>query len=135
MLKDDRAMPILTGVILIVSAVALGQRADDILAYLTTERPPQIAPVDDAAQVAPGGSVLVDVLANDAHATAEDAARLRIVSSPACGAAEIASGGIFYIANPRCSGPQSVVYCVARGDECPAATIMIDIAVRPAQGR
>lgn len=132
LLKDDRARPILTGAILAVGAIVLGQRADEILAYLLSDPPPRIEPQDDFGAVAPGAMLTIDVLANDAHATPEDAANLRILSFPACGAAEIAANGVLYIANPNCSGRQIAVYCVRRGDLCPRATIAIDIAPEPA---
>lgn len=135
LLRDDSARSILTGLLLVVGMVVLGQRAEEILAYLLREPAPRIAPMDDAATVAPGAVLRIDALANDANATPEDAANLRILSSPACGAAEIAANGVLYIANQHCSGRQMVVYCVTRGDECPRATITIEIAREAGESR
>lgn len=128
LLQDDRVMSVLTGLIIVIGMAMLAQRSDELIDFLFAERAAQITPQDDTASVAAGASVVIDVLANDENAAPDDAAKLRLVASPACGAAEVTDAGILYVANSNCLGDQKFTYCVARGDECRAAAVTVTVA-------
>lgn len=121
-------MSILTGLVIVVAMATLAQRSDDLIDFFLGESAAMIAPQDDEAVVAPGDSIFIDVLANDRNVAPADGAALRIVDSPACGAAEAARAGVVYIANDLCAGSQRFTYCAPRGDACPKAvvTVLID---------
>lgn len=133
MLRDDRIMSILTGLIIIVAMVVLAQKTDSILNFAFREEVAKIAPQNDVDVVFAGESKVIDVLANDENAAPDDGARLNIVVAPSCGAAEPTEDGILYISNDRCVGPQLFAYCVSRGDECPTASVTVNVAAAPAE--
>lgn len=120
-------MSVLTGLIIVIAMAVLAQRSDELIDFFFSKAPARIAPQDDAATGAAGASVFIDVLANDENAGPHDAAKLRIVTSPGCGAAEATEAGVLYIANSSCQTEQSFTYCVSRGDECPTATVTVTI--------
>ncbi|QIE56888.1 hypothetical protein G5B40_16455 [Pikeienuella piscinae] len=127
LLQDDRVMSILTGLVIVVAMVTLAQRSDELLSFFFREAPAQVAPQNDEAEVVAGGSTIIDVLANDLNLAPADAANVRIVVSPACGAVEATDGGVLYVASDRCEGKQIFAYCVARGDSCPTASVIVTI--------
>lgn len=124
-------MSILTGVVIVISMAVLAQRSDSLIGFFTRENVPMISPQSDEAIVAAGGSEVIDVLANDENRIEADAENLRIVVSPSCGAAEATADGVLYISNNRCIGPQLFAYCVARGDECPSASVTVLVTDDP----
>lgn len=128
MLQDDRVMSILTGLVIVVAMATLAQRSDSLLNFFTREEPPKVAPQNDVATLFAGDSKVIDVLANDENARPEDGEAIRIVVSPSCGAAEAASGGVLYISNDHCVGPQLFAYCVTQGEECPSASVTVNVA-------
>lgn len=120
-------MSILTGLVIVVAMATLAQRSDDLIDFFLRERAAMIAPADDSVVAAAGETILIDVLANDLNVIEEDRANLRIVASPACGAAEVAEAGILYVANDLCVGEQVFSYCAARGDSCPVAFVRVAV--------
>lgn len=120
-------MSILTGLVIVVAMTTLAQRSDELLQFFFGEAPAQVAPQNDEAEVAAGASKIIDVLANDLNLAPADAANLRILVSPACGAVEATGEGVLYVASDRCEGKQIFAYCVARGDACPTASVIVTI--------
>lgn len=129
MLQDDRVMSILTGLVIVVAMATLAQRSDSLLDFVMREEAPKIAPQNDEAVMFAGESRVIDVLANDENALPENRENVRIVVSPSCGAAEATSEGVLYISNELCVGPQLFAYCVEQGDECPSASVTVNVAV------
>ena len=128
MLQDDRVMSILTGLVIVVAMATLAQRSDQLVNFFFGEKEASIAPQNDAFALFAGQSHVIDVLANDENARPEDAGNIHILVSPSCGAAEAADGGVLYISNDRCVGPQLFAYCVRRGDECASASVTVNVA-------
>lgn len=128
MLQDDRVMSILTGLVIVVAMATLAQRSDSLLDFFTREEAPLVTPVNDEAVIFAGDSKVIEVLRNDENALASDSENIRIVVSPSCGAAEATSDGVLYISNERCIGPQLFAYCVQQGDECPSASVTVNVA-------
>lgn len=135
LLRDDRVASILTGLVIVVAMLAALQRADPILAWLFGDHPAPPILADDEARVAAGGAVLIRVLANDANLGDLKPGALRVATSPSCGAAEAAEDAILYVASDLCAGRQVFAYCVARGDECPAASVVVTVEPAPARPR
>ena len=121
---DDRVMTILTGIALTVALGAVVQRSD---LFSTPQTANLIEPRDDVAAFAPGGAALIDVIANDLGAATEDGRRLLITRAPACGAAWRHEGRVLYVSGPDCLGPQTLRYCVPRGDACPEAELRLTL--------
>lgn len=120
-------MSIMTGLIIVVAMAVLAQKSDSLYDFFSREEVARIAPQNDASTLVAGSSQVIDVLANDENAEPEDGGNLRIVVSPSCGAAEATPDGVLYISNERCVGPQLFAYCVARGDECPSASVTVTV--------
>ncbi|MGB0506645.1 MAG: hypothetical protein ACPGGK_10660 [Pikeienuella sp.] len=120
-------MSILTGLVIVVAMATLAQKSDTLIDYFFTEKSPGVAPQNDAVAVVAGKSQIIDVLANDEGVTPEDAANVRILVSPSCGAAEATASGVLYIPNDRCVGDQLFAYCVQRGDECSSASVTVSV--------
>lgn len=127
MFKDDRVMSILTGLVIVVAMATLAQKSDTLLDYFFADKGAGVAPQNDAVAVVAGKSQIIDVLANDEGVTPEDAANVRILVSPSCGAAEATANGVLYIPNDRCVGDQLFAYCVQRGDECSSASVTVSV--------
>ena len=128
LLQDDRVMSILTGLVIVVAMATLAQRSDSLLDFFTREEAILVTPVNDEAVIFAGDSQVIDVLRNDENALDSDGENIRIVVSPSCGAAEATSDGVLYISNERCIGPQLFAYCVQQGDECPSASVTVNVA-------
>ena len=121
-------MSILTGLVIVVAMATLAQRSDQLANFLFGEKEASIAPQNDSFAILAGESQIIDVLANDTNAKAEDASNIHILVSPSCGAAEAADGGVLYISNDRCVGAQLFAYCVRRGDECASASVTVNVS-------
>lgn len=128
MLQDDRVMSILTGLVIVVAMATLAQRSDSLLDFVMREEAPKITPQNDEVVMFAGDSRIIDVLENDENALPESRENVRIVVSPSCGAAEATSEGVLYISNDLCVGPQLFAYCVQQGDECPSASVTVNVA-------
>lgn len=83
------------------------------------------APVDDAAVAAPGGSVTIDVLANDPGVTA--ATVLRVQRQPAHGNATVSARQVVYTPAPGFSGSDSFTYTVKTGRSFGLATVTVAV--------
>ncbi|MEM7544959.1 MAG: hypothetical protein AAF367_05430 [Pseudomonadota bacterium] len=127
-------MSILTGLVIVVAMAVLAQKSDSLYKFFSREDVARIAPQNDESVLVAGGSQIIDVLANDENAAPGDGANLRIVVSPSCGAAEATPDGVLYISNERCVGPQLFAYCVAKGDECPSASVTVNVTAAGASG-
>jgi RHS repeat-associated protein len=90
---------------------------------------PPVALGQDSFTVAAGGSILVDVLANDVAGTgAMDAATLTISSPPARGAAVVEAGRIRYTPNAGASGADGFAYRVCdTAGACGTAVVAVTI--------
>ncbi|MEL7465699.1 MAG: hypothetical protein AAFN79_16645 [Pseudomonadota bacterium] len=121
-------MSILTGLVIVVAMATLAQRSDSLLDFVMREEAPKVAPQNDEAVMFAGDARVIDVLQNDENAAPENRENVRIVVSPSCGAAEATSEGVLYISNELCVGPQLFAYCVQQGDECPSASVTVNVA-------
>jgi YD repeat-containing protein len=90
-----------------------------------TNRAPVAA--NDTASVAPGGTVLIPVRANDTDADG-DVLTITAVSTPTSGSATISNGSISYSATPSASGTATFTYTVSDGKGGEAtATVTVTI--------
>ncbi|MFV0360713.1 Ig-like domain-containing protein [Tropicimonas sp.] len=89
---------------------------DTATVSVTVAEKPNTAPdaVNDSANVVPGGTVTVDVLANDSDADG-DALSIASVGRPSNGTASIVDGKIVYTPNAGFTGADSVTYTVSDG--------------------
>ena len=115
-------MTILTGIVLTVALGAVAQRGDVFSEFGSRD---SVAPRDDVAVLPSGGTWRLDVVANDAGATAEDGARLLVTAPPDCGAAWRMGAALAYEAGPGCAGTQRISYCLAEGDSCREAVVTV----------
>ena len=90
-----------------------GSLIDNVVLTLDNSAPANLAPStsDDAADILEGGSVLIDVLANDSDPEG-GLLTLQSVSDPANGVAEIEDGQILYTANDGFTGDDTFTYTV-----------------------
>ena len=83
------------------------------------------APVDDAALAARGGSVTIDVLANDPGVTA--ATVLRVQRQPDHGTATVSARKLVYTPAPGFTGRDSLSYTIKTGRSFGLATVNVDV--------
>ncbi len=93
--------------------------------------PVNSAPIarDDTASVDQGGSVTIDVLANDSDPDG-DALAITVSTSPAHGGASIVSGGIRYVPNAGFSGADGFDYTISDGHGH-TASAHVSVTVNP----
>ncbi|NNU79237.1 hypothetical protein HMH01_02185 [Halovulum dunhuangense] len=109
---DDRAMTILTALLLLVGVGAVMQGGGGLLgggAYQANS---------DNFTLRAGRVQTLDVLLNDLGTDRIDPANLRVAQQPSCGSAIVIDGAIQYSGSDVCSGKANFTYCVADGEEC-----------------
>ena len=83
---------------------------------------------DDSARVLEGGSVSIDVLANDTNSNG-DALRVTLVTAPPWGGAAVAHGSVTYTAPSDWAGTTSFVYRAVSKVDGSAATASVTVTV------
>jgi hypothetical protein len=102
-----------------------GQDVGSVSVSITAVNDPPQA-VDDTAELAEDGSVLIDVRANDSDPDG-DALKLTAVSAPVHGTAVIDGGAVRYTPVANFSGRDSFTYTVGDADESRSASVTIDV--------
>ena len=98
---------------------------------VVTVRPVNDAPVarDDAASALSGGSVEIDVLANDSDPE-NSSLTITAVTQPANGTASIRSGRVVYAAPDGLASTETFAYTIADGDGATAtATVTVTVSI------
>ena len=115
-------MTILTGVVLTIALGAVAQSGD---LFERFGAGPGLHPRDDAVTLAAADIYSIDVVANDRGAVEGDGGRVLLMTAPSCGVAYRSGDRVIYQAGAECEGRQTLTYCVARGDDCPSAKLVL----------
>ncbi|MEM7060045.1 MAG: hypothetical protein AAF557_20885 [Pseudomonadota bacterium] len=111
MFQDDKMIPMLTAIVVMVAIGAVVQRMDGISDYIT-EPGPAVRLVDDQVPVAAGKLRRIDVFANDQNISSDHRIGLQIAQKPACGQVFIQDDIIQYLAEDDCAGRQTMLYTI-----------------------
>ncbi|MEM9045831.1 MAG: hypothetical protein AAGC81_14170 [Pseudomonadota bacterium] len=106
-------LPLLTGVVLMLGLGILAQRSETVMEWLGEPAEVETGPLvllEDSARVIRGKPTVIDVLANDVGLKPQDINNIVIASPPQCGIANVAGGGIEYVATPSCGAQQAFSY-------------------------
>jgi hypothetical protein len=128
---SERMGLVYTALFLTVSVAVITQNSDTLMASFRGES--AVRPVDDLFTVRPGRDQRLFVLSNDVHAQNVPAGAVRLASAPDCGKVEKAGGSFVYSQSIACSGQQVFHYCIATGDTCDRAKVVLKLEdTRPA---
>lgn len=121
MLKNDRMMLILTGLVLAIFAGSMVQYSDKILALMAGEE--VVATQDDSYSVRAGASQILDVLSND-----KVKGPIVVLTRPSCGTVEMNSNNrLSFSSSAECSGEVEFAYCVDAEGKCDPNAVKINV--------
>ncbi len=127
MFQDDRMIPVLTAMVLMVVIGSFLQRVDVVNRFLGGNSAPVIELRDDEV-AAPSSTLLrIDVFANDDGVTDEMRRRLSVITAPKCGRLFVRDGLLEYMADAGCEGLQTIRYTFggAKADQVATVTARI----------
>lgn len=121
MLKNDRMMTILTGLVLAIFAgtmVKYGDRIMDLMSGSSAN-----SPQNDSYSVRAGSAQILDVLSNDAVF-----GPIVVLSNPSCGIVELTGNNKVSFSSPaNCSGEVAFSYCVDAEGACDTIDVNINV--------
>ncbi len=121
MLKNDRMMLILTGLILAIFAGSMVQFSDKISALMGGDT--VVATQDDSYSVRAGSAQILDVLSNDTVK-----GPIVVLSRPSCGVVELTGNNrISFSSEASCDGEVTFAYCVDSDGACAPNAVNINI--------
>ena len=121
MLKNDRMMMILTGLVLAIFAGSMVQFSDRIIALMSGED--VVATQDDSYSVRAGSSQILDVLSNDTVK-----GPIVVLTRPSCGAVEMTSNNrLLFSTDDACNGAVEFAYCVDADGQCDPNAVKINV--------
>ena len=110
MFQDDRMIPVLSTIVLMVVIGTVLQRVEGIDRFLGGTAAPIIELRDDEVAAPASALLRIDVFANDAGVTDEMRQRLSVITAPACGRLFVRDGVLEYLADAGCEGHQTIRY-------------------------
>lgn len=122
MLKDDRMISILSGVVLMLALGVIAQRVD-LAEGLFGPDPERVVLRDDIAVIEAGELVRIEVLGNDSGLKDGAGSRLGVVEMPDCGQVYVQDGALQFFGGLECLGKQRVAYVL--DDETAEVTVVV----------
>lgn len=121
MLKNDRMMMILTGLVLAIFAGSMVKYGDRIMGLMSGTD--IVVSQDDSFSVRAGSAQVLDVLSNDTVK-----GQIVVLSRPGCGAIELTgSNKISFSSDESCQGEVEFAYCVDSEGTCTPNAVKVNI--------
>ncbi len=120
---DDRAMTILTGLVLAVVVGTIAQQSPRILDLFSNK--PTAVLVDDFFLVRTGVPQELDLLDNDQIANIDG--ELVIAGRPRCGRVSFSGSKAMFFADAQCDGNVVFSYCVTGINDCKPAAVSLNV--------
>ena len=120
---DDRAMTVLTGLILAIVVGMIAQQSSNIIDLFTTKYRAELA--DDYFLVKAGRPQELDLLLNDRLENVEGV--IEIAAPPRCGKVTASRGIVIYEGGNACAGNVTFSYCVKGTESCEPAIVSMNV--------
>lgn len=128
MFKDDRMIPVLSAMVLMIVLGTFLQRMEAVDRWMGGGEAEAALVLRDDEVDAPAGAVLrIDVFANDVGIGDRATAGLSIVKAPACGRLFVRGGVLEYYPGPACAGRHEIRYTVAGAGQQQVARVIARI--------
>ncbi len=121
MLKNDRMMMILTGLVLAIFAGSMVKYGDRIMGLMSGAD--VVVSQDDSFSVRAGSAQVLDVLSNDTVK-----GQIVVLSRPSCGAIELTGNNkISFSSDESCQGQVEFAYCVDSEGSCTPNSVKVNV--------